>query len=177
MTNFIKIFVLTLSIAITGRAQHSVSQDNKIVPYEITLTFKSKSVLLTKSDSNYFNKLIKRFNYKESIIIYSLTNLKVKRNGKTYSNLVYQNIKDKSQYLIDLKQINKNSYFLVANTQTKKIGNPGTGGISYHPTESRKHILCLNGQGNSNGVPIDHEMKGGFPSPKFTSSAISWFYN
>ncbi len=176
MTNFIKLFVLTLSLAINGRA-HFTPQGRKSVLYEISLTQQYKTVRLTNSDSNYFNKLIKRFNYKESIIIYSLTDLKVKRNFKTYSNLIYQNIKDKSQYLIDLRQINKDSYYLVLNTQNKRIGRPGTGGISYHLTESRKHIICLNGQGNSNGVPIDHRIKGGFPTPKFTTSTISWFYN
>ena len=176
MTNFITLLVLTFGLAINGRT-HFYLIDNKSVPYEIALTLQPKTISLTKSDSDYFNKLIKRFKYKDSIIIYSLTDLKLKRDGKTYLNTVYQNTQDKSQYLIDLRQVNYDRYYLVANTKYKRIGRPGTGGISYHPTESRKHILCLNGHGNSNGVPIDHGIKGGYPTPKFTAATISWFYD
>lgn len=176
MINFINILVLYFGLITTEHTQQTISQGNKNVLHEITLTPQFKTVQMNKFDSAYFNKLIKRFQYKDSIIIYSLTTLKISRNGKTYNNIVYQNAQDKSQYLIDLKQINKDNYYLAVNTQTKKIGIPGTGGISYHPTKSRNHVLCLNGKGNSNGVPIDHEMKGGFPKPKFTSTTISWYY-
>jgi hypothetical protein len=176
MTNFITLLVLTISFAINGRT-HFYHHDSKTVSYEIALTQHPKTINLTKSDSAYFKKLMKLFKYNDSIIIYSLTDLKLKRDGKTYFNKVYQNTQDKSQYLVDLRQVNSDRYYLVVNTQYKRIGRPGTGGISYHPTESRKQILCLNGQGNSNGVPIDDGMKGGFPTPKFTTSRISWFYN
>ena len=177
MNRFIKIFALTFGLIITGHAEPSVQEDKQRFLFEIKLIAQFKTVQLTKSDSTYFNKLIKRFNYKESVIIYSLTDLKLKRDDKTYNGIVYQNIQDKSQLLIDLRQINKDNYLLVANIRFKRIGRPGTGGISYHPTESRKHILCLNGKGNSNGIPIDDGIKGGFPSPTFTSSIISWYYN
>jgi len=178
MTKIIKIFILTFSLVTIGHAQkQTAAQQQKNVHYKILWNQHYKTVQLNKSDSAYFNMLTKRFKYKESTIIYSLTDLKTQRGGKIYNNLVYQNTQDKSQLFIDLKQINKNNDYLVANIQAKKIGRPGTGGISYHPTESKKHILCLNGQGNSNGISIEENKNGGFPTPNFTLSTISWYYD
>ena len=130
----------------------------------------------TIKDSIYLNAITKRFNYKDSVIVYSLTDIKLKCNGRAYNNIVYQNQLDTMQFLIDLTQINENKYYLVVNTNKKSIGIPGTGGISYHRTTSNKHIICLNGYNTSNGVSIDDNMKGGFPTPEFGKDVITWYF-
>jgi len=177
MTILLKTILLIFSLTNLGQTRTDFKKTGSGHLYEFSPTLQHKLCVISNSDSIYFNKLLKLYKYRDAVIIYSLTDLKLKRDGKIFDNVIYQNIDDKSQFLIELNQINKFSYRIVVNTKIKIIGRPGTGGISYHLSKSKKHIMCLNGQnGHSIGISIDDGMKGGFPAPAFENSKVSWQY-
>jgi|GEM_PF-6951900 len=145
--------------------------------FSLTLLPNFKCAKFNRHDSLFVSKLFRGFNYKGDKCVYSRTSLIILRDGVPMKNCVYQNRDNKSQLLIDLTSLGQKWYYLVINRDYKTIGKPGTGGISYHPNPSRTHIICLNCEGNSRGVPIDHGIKGGWPKPEFSDNKISWTHS
>jgi hypothetical protein len=143
----------------------------------LTLPSNFKSADFNQQDLQFVSKLYRRFSYNGDSCIYSKTNLTIVRDGKPLKDCVYQNRENKSQLLIDLTRLGEKWYYLVINRDLNIIGQPGTGGISYHPNPSRTHIICLNCKGNSVGVPIDDGIKGEWPKTKFSDHEISWTHS